>query len=509
MEEQQGLTERATTYKTSRRQRMIRRLVHSLVIVGWVATLAASAVCQQRTAKPVSEPRAGHQVVSTVPADLLAQLSGSLQELASKVSPAVVQVEVSGFGLSEKGDPKEAALIVRQHAIGAGVIVDADGYIMTNLHVVTGAQRIRVVLSLPTNTSDATSGLGNLRVLDAKLIGSQKETDLALLKINARNLPALRFNLEREPQPGELVFAVGSPEGLQNSVTMGVISSALRQPDPDNPMVYLQTDAPINPGNSGGPLVDVTGAVVGLNTFILTNNGGYQGLGFAIPARVVDFVYQSLRKYGHVYRTEIGAVVQTVTPTMAGGLGLTQDWGVVIADLVRRGPADSAGIEPGDIIVAIDGTPVPGLSGFVKALYLHPPDEILRVDALRGTQKLSFEIPAVRARDRIDQLADVADPVKNRIEPLGIFGLTLDRQLRSLLSDVRIGTGVIVVGQAQGFNSVDTGLRPGDVIHSLNRTPIESVEQLQSAVAQLKPDDAVVLRIERQGQFQYLAFEME
>jgi serine protease Do len=484
-------------------------MIQSLTKAGCVVILSASAVCQQRTAKPAAEPHADEQVVSHIPADMLAQLSDSLKELASKVSPAVVQIEVSGFGVSEKSDPKDTALIVRQHAIGSGVIVDPDGYIMTNLHVVAGAQRIRVVLPVPANTSEVSSGPGNMRVLDAKLIGSQKETDLALLKIDARDLPALRFNLEREPQPGELVFAIGSPEGLQNSVTMGVISSALRQPDPDNPMVYLQTDAPINPGNSGGPLVDVTGAVVGLNTFILTNNGGYQGLGFAIPARVVDFVYQSLRKYGRVYRTEFGAVVQTVTPTMAAGLGLTQDWGVIIADLVRRGPADSAGIKPGDIVVAIDGTPVLGLAGFVKALYLHSPDEILRVDALRGTQKLSFEIPAVRVRDRIDQLADVADPVKNRIERLGIFGVTLDRELRSLLSDVRIARGVVVVGQAQGFNSVDTGLRPGDVIHSLNRTLIESVEQLQSGVAQLKPGDAAVLRIERQGQFQYLAFEME
>ena len=488
---------------------MIRRVIHSLMIAGCAAGLSASAACQQRTAEPAAEPHAGQQSVSRVPADILAQLSGSLKELASKVSPAVVQIEVSGFGVSEKGDPRDAALIVRQHAIGSGVIVDSDGYIMTNLHVVAGAQRIRVMLAVPTSTPEAAPGPPSVQVLDAKLIGSQKETDLALLKINARNLPTLRFNLEREPQPGELVFAIGSPEGLQNSVSMGVISSALRQPDPDNPMVYLQTDAPINPGNSGGPLVDVTGAVVGLNTFILTNSGGYQGLGFAIPARVVDFVYQSLRKYGRVYRTEFGAVVQTVTPTMAEGLGLTQDWGVIIADLVRRGPADSAGIKPGDIVVAMDGNPVPGLFGFVKALYLHPPEKILTVDALRGTQKLSFQIPAVQARDRIDQLADLADPVKNRIERLGIFGLTLDRELRPLLLDARIARGVVVVGQAQGFNSVDTGLRPGDVIHSLNRTPIESVEQLQSAVAQLKAGDAAVLRIERQGQSQYLAFEME
>jgi serine protease Do len=290
---------------------------------------------------------------------------------------------------------------------------------------------------------------------------------------------------------------------------MGVISSAWRQLDPNNPMFYLQTDAPINPGNSGGPLVDVSGAIVGLNTLILSNGGGSEGLGFAIPARVVNFVYNSLRKYGHVYRTEIGVVAQTITPSMADGLGLTQNWGVIIADVIPHGPADAAGITPGDIIMAVDGYAVPGLSGFAAALYLHPPDEILTAEVLRGTEKLSIEISAMRARDRIDQLADLADPVKNRIEPLGIFALNLDPKLLPLLPDVRIAEGVVVIGQAPGFNSVDTGLQPGDVIHAINRTPIESVEQLQSVVAQLKSGDAAVLRIEHQGQFQYLAFEME
>ncbi|HVO63654.1 MAG TPA: trypsin-like peptidase domain-containing protein, partial [Terriglobales bacterium] len=442
------------------------------------------------------------------PINTLAQLSGSLQQLASKVSPAVVQIEVSGFGLSQDADRKQTALIVRHHAVGAGVIVDSDGYIMTNAHVVQGAQRIRVVLSVaPPSFGDVPSS-GKVQVLNAKVVGLQKDTDLALLKVQARNLPTLHFRLDKPAQPGELVFAVGSPEGLQNSVTMGVISSAWRQLDPDNPMFYLQTDAPINPGNSGGPLVDVSGAVVGLNTLILSNGGGSEGLGFAIPARVVDFVYKSLRKYGHVYRTEIGVVPQTITPTMADGLGLAQNWGVLIADVIPHGPADAAGIRPGDVILALDGYAVPGLSGFATALYLHPPDEVLTADVLRGTEKLSIEISAMRARDRIDQLADLADPVSNRIEPLGIFALNLDRKILPLLPDLRILEGVVVIGQAPGFNSVDTGLQPGDVIHALNRTPIESVEQLQSLVAQLKPGAAAVLRIERQGQFQYLAFEM-
>jgi serine protease Do len=489
---------------------MTRCWMRPLTIAICAATLIPNGVCQQRNAKPAAEVRAAHQMVSRVPTATLAQLSGELQQLASKVSPAVVQIEVTGFGAAEESGRKDAALIVRQHAIGAGVIVDPDGYIMTNAHVVEGAQRIRVVVMTagPAALFDVSNG-GKTQVLDANVIGLHKEADLALLKVKASNLPTLHFNLESEPRPGELVFAIGSPEGLQNSVTMGVISSVWRQSDPDNPMVYLQTDAPINPGNSGGPLVDVTGAVVGLNTFILSNGGGSEGLGFAIPAPIVNFVYQSLRRYGHVNHVAIGAVAQTITPAMAEGLGLAQHWGVVIADVTPHGPADAAGIKPEDIILAVDSHPMLDLHMFAAALYRHPLDQVVKVDVLRGTQRLSFNVPAIQAQDRMDQLADVADPVKSYSGRLGIFGLNFIGELRSLLPEVRIGSGVVVVGQAAGVNSVKTGLRTGDVIHSVNHMPIESVEQLNSTVAQLKPGAAAVLQIERQGQFQYLAFEME
>jgi len=488
---------------------MNRYMIRALMIAGCAATLIPIGVCQQPAAKAIGGTQPAHQVASRVPADMLAQLSGSLQQLASEVSPAVVQIEVTGIGQAEEQGRGDMALIVRQHTIGAGIIVHPDGYIMTNAHVVSGAHRIRVVLSAPPTELFDASGARKSQVLDAKIIGVNKEVDLALLKVEASNLPILRLDVERSPQPGELVFAVGSPGGLQSSVSMGVISSAMRQPDPDNPMVYLQTDAPINPGNSGGPLVDVTGAVVGLNTFIMSNSGGSEGLGFAIPARIVNFVYQSLRKYGHVYRAEIGVVAQTITPTMAKGLGLAQDWGVVLADVTPQGPADAAGLMCEDVILAIDGHPVLRLSEFAAALYIHPPDQVLKINASRGTRQLSVEVPAMRVRDRMDQLVEVADPIKSRVEQLGIFGLNFDGELHSLLPDMRIGIGVIVVGQAPGFNSVATGLRVGDVIHSVNRTSIGSLEQLKSAVAQLKPGDAAVLGIERKGQFQYLAFEME
>jgi serine protease Do len=197
-------------------------------------------------------------VKSRAPSEILTQFSDSLQQLASKVSPAVVQIEVTGFGTAEGHDREgsNTAVMVSQRAIGAGVIVDPDGYVMTNAHVVAGAQQIRLILPAVPATFFDISSIGKSQVLNAKLIGTQKDCDLALLKVEATNLPTLPFNLDHSPQLGELVFAVGSPEGLQSSVTMGVVSSAFRQPDPNNPMVYLQTDAPINPGNSGGPLVE-------------------------------------------------------------------------------------------------------------------------------------------------------------------------------------------------------------------------------------------------------------
>jgi serine protease Do len=274
-------------------------------------------------------------------------------------------------------------------------------------------------------------------------------------------------------------------------------------------MVYLQTDAPINPGNSGGPLVDVTGAIVGLNTFILSSSGGSQGLGFAIPAPIVNFVYQNLRKYGHVRHIEIGAFAQTITPTMADGLGLAQNWGVVLADVEPDGAAYAAGLRPGDVVLNMDGHRMLGLPGFAVTLYQHPIDQEVKIDVLRGTQRLSFNVAPILARDRMDELAGVANPIISRIGSLGILGVDLDSKVRSLLSDARLDTGVVVVGLDRESNLVDTGLETGDIIHALNRMPIASVEQLRSAAAQLKPEDSVVLHIEREGQLKYLAFEME
>jgi serine protease Do len=438
----------------------------------------------------------------------LLQLNNALEGLAARVSPAVVQILVTGYGPLHEENRTQTALIVRQHAVGSGVIVDSAGYIVTNAHVVEGAQRIRVALPLPSDTGRQVA-VGKRRILEARLLGVHKETDLALLKIDEKDLPTLALLTQERPRVGQLVFAIGSPEGLQNSVTMGVVSAVARQADPDKPLTYIQTDAPINPGNSGGPLVDMNGSVVGINTFILSTGGGSEGLGFAIPARIVDFVYHSLRKYGHVHRVEIGAVAQEITPTLADGLQLAQHWGVIVADVKPDGPAAAAGLQVQDIVLTADDRRIETLPALSSALYLHRLDQVLKLEILRGDQKKTLYVPAIEHRDQMDQLFDAADPEKNLIPRLGVLAIDLTNDLRSQIGPLRIASGVVVLGRAADLIMPDTGLQTGDVIHALNTTPITSMDTLRAAVLSLKNGDPVVLQVERTDGLTYLSFEME
>ena len=444
------------------------------------------------------------------PPQVLQQLNSAIQQLTARISPAVVQILVTGYGPLDESSRGQTALITREHAIGSGVIVDSDGYIMTNAHVVEGAQRIHV--AIPVSTADFPDQLvpaGKERIVDARIVGVHKDTDLALIKVDASGLPTLSLGTHRPVRQGQLVFAMGSPEGLENSVTMGVVSAVARQADPSRPMVYIQTDAPINPGNSGGPLVDSDGYVVGINTFILSQTGGSEGLGFAIPARIVFFVYESLRKYGHVHRIEIKAGAQTITTSLAKGLGLTQDWGVVVDDVIPGGPAEAAGLKIGDIVLKADDHPIGTLPTFTSILYLHPLDEVLKLEVLRGSEHKTLFIPVLEMKDPMDALPDLANPRDNLVSRLGILALDLTDELRALLSPLRNPSGVVVVARVADFLSSSTGLQAGDVIHSVNQTPIDSLRALRAALRQVKPHDPVVLQVERGGGLQWLAFDLE
>jgi serine protease Do len=470
----------------------------------------APAAAGSETAKSDTDKAKAAGTRPTEPPMVLQQLNSAIQQLTARISPAVVQILVTGYGASEESGRGQTALITREHAIGSGVIVDPNGYIMTNAHVVEGAQTIHVALPLPSvDSPDLLAPVGKQRVVEARLVGLHKDTDLALLKIDQTNLPTLSLGSRRPVHQGELVFAMGSPEGLENSVTMGVVSSVARQADPSRPMVYIQTDAPINPGNSGGPLVDSDGYVIGINTFILSEAGGSEGLGFAIPARVVRFVYESLRKYGHVHRIEVKAGAQTITDTLAKGLGLSQNWGVVIDDITPGGPADAGGLKIGDIVLRADGRSIGTLPAFTSALYLHPLDESLKLEILRGTERKTLFIAALEMKDPMDALPSLANARDNLISRLGILGLDLNDDLRSALGPLRNPAGVVVVARVADFLSSATGLQTGDVIHSVNRTPVDSLSSLRAALDQIKPHGPVVLQIERDSGFQWLAFDME
>jgi serine protease Do len=440
---------------------------------------------------------------------VLKQLNSALEGLVARVSPAVVQILVTGYGPVEESNRAHTALIARQHAVGSGVIVDPDGYIVTNAHVVEGAHRIRVVLPMPSLDFPQVEPVGKERILTAKLIGIHKESDLALLKVDQKNLPTLELGSARRVHQGQLVFAIGSPEGLQNSVTMGVVSAVGRQPDPDSPMVYLQTDAPINPGNSGGPLIDMDGYVLGINTMMLSEGGGSEGLGFAIPARIVRFVYQNLRKYGHVHRVEIGVIAQAITPSMVEGLGLSRSWGIIVSDVIPGGPAEAAGLKIGDIVLSADDRPIDTLPELAAAMYLHPLDEVMKLVVLRGGERKTLQVAANEHRDQMDKLMDAVDPDKSLVMRLGILAVDLNDQMRSLFSNVRISSGVVVIARAANLIGPETGLKTGDVIHSVNKTPVDSLDSLRAALNGLKPSSPVVLQVEREGQLQWLAFDME
>lgn len=290
-------------------------------------------------------PRAGSHL------DALQQLGASVESLVTRVSRSVVEVLVTTYepvGNRKSTDPEFGW----QRSLGSGVVIDADGYIVTNAHVVSNARSVQVVLrGAVTHDRPVRSG-GSGRRVDAQIVGLAREIDVALLKVDGP-LPALPMADYDALRQGALVFAFGSPEGLRDSVTMGVVSAVARQLEQDSPLVYVQTDAPINPGNSGGPLVNVNGELVGINTFILSELGGSQGLGFAIPSALLQIAYAKLRAYGHLHRGEVGVHLQAVSPALATGLGLSQDWGPLVSDVLPGSPAEAAGLKVQDIIVSV------------------------------------------------------------------------------------------------------------------------------------------------------------
>ena len=482
---------------------------HAFLLAVLVTSITGPLLAQESPSNlPAEKPGEGARK------DLLSQFNDSLQELTARVSPSIVQVQVTGYRATDEKNPDQAGVIGRQRSLGSGVVVDPDGYIITNAHVVKGAQSVRVVLT-PATAGDsqvrASLGLGeHSPPIEAKIVGIAPTIDLALLKIDQKNLPAIAFADYTKLKKGELVLAFGNPEGLENSVSMGVVSAVARQADPDVPSVYIQTDAPINPGNSGGPLINTSGQLVGINTFILTESGGSQGLGFAIPSSVVEFVYHELRKSGRVHRSVIGAVLQDITPDLAKGLSLGKQRGVVVADVIPDGPAEKAGLKIEDILLSLDGRPMGSVPLAEMIISTRSLDSTLKAEVLRGTEKITLTIPVMEQKNDVDQLGDLVDPQKDLVAKLGIFGVEINKDLSTQLEDLREPSGVIVAALAEeSLGGVEADLQPGDVIHALNGKKVESLNALREALKTIPVGSAGVLQVERDSKFMYVTFEMD
>jgi serine protease Do len=445
--------------------------------------------------------------------DPLHLLNDSVAALVQRVSQSVVQVLVTSYGPVQQTDRADTDLVIgRQRSMGSGVVIDAGGYIMTNAHVVANARRVEVVL--PGQGEDGAAAarlISHGRRIEASIIGIAKELDLALLKIDdaasPAPLPLADYDALRQ---GQLVFAFGSPEGLRNSVTMGVVSAVARQPDVDNPLVYVQTDAPINHGNSGGPLVDVDGRIVGINTFILSDAGGSGGPGFAIPSALVGMAYPKLRRYGHLHRGEVGILLQTITPALAGGLGLPQEWGAMISDVQPDSPAARAGLRMQDVVVSVDGEPISSVPRLAFHLFTRSAGDVVRFKVRRADGDFTTDVTVVERAHDFDRLTDHIDPQRSLVPQLGILGVDLNADTAMMTTALRTPSGVIVVGRTpDATDSPDTGLAAGDTIYAINGRPIASVAELRDAAGAIAPRSPVVLQIERNGQIVFLGFELD
>jgi len=458
--------------------------------------LAASAPCLAATSQATPK--------ST---DQLRLASGSIEALVQRVAQSVVQVVVSGYQPVDSNGRTDVAL-GRGRVIGSGMVIESPGYVLTNAHVVAGAERIQVIVE---GVGAQTLGHQTARIIEARLIGVSDELDLALLKIDADDIPVLRLADYDQVRQGELVFAFGSPDGLRNSVSMGMVSSVARQVTVDSPLVYVQTDASINPGNSGGPLVDASGEVVGINTFIQSLSGGSEGLGFALPSALIALAFPQLRDYGHLHRGLIGLTVQSVTSLIASGLRLPAGATLIAANVAAGSPADDAGLRAGDVINAIDGTAVAKLTLaqlYVRLYGLHA-GQTIKIDAQRGDDPMTFSATAVETPHVCDRQA-LLDVRTALIEPLGILAAARDTsQDASSSDDGPVEPGVVVSARVETGHPPDVSLERGDVIRAVNGATVATPAALRSAVERVPVRGAVVLQVERDGRLGYVAFERE
>lgn len=440
----------------------------------------------------------------------LSRWTEALESVSHRVAPSVVRIFVSRHLLPLIVGNSSSSL-TPEHSSGSGVIVSEDGYVVTNAHVVQNARRIQLLLAA---TLDETGPRESIlkpsgRLIPAKIVGIDRETDLAVLKIEEEKLPFLEFGDSDELRQGQIVLAFGSPLGLENSVSLGVVSSVARQLQAEDPMIYIQTDAPINPGNSGGPLVDIAGRIIGINTLIFSQSGGNEGIGFAAPSNIVTHVYEEIREVGRVRRGHLGIKVQTITPILSAGLDLTRNWGVVVADVPPGGPASLGGLKTGDLILTLDGRVMENARQFEVNVYSRRPGDLVTLEVLRDSTSIKIQTPVMERPNDLEQFIERSNSEQSLVPQIGIRGVDVTAQNAQLLPSPRKLGGVLVTALSSDASSWNSSLLPGDIIYEVNHGEVINLSSLRSAIMELKPGDPVVIQVQRQGELMYVSFQFD
>ena len=485
-----------------------RRVLVALAAVAMVLSLTA-----YEFEKPVSAavPAAAVAPLDDSSVSALVALDNAMEALAARVTPAIENVTVTAKNGGDQKNPADDAdndgndsnglqqffgkQFGRQfgqqmrprpqieHGLGSGVIISPDGYIVTNNHVIDGAVDIRVTMT-------------DRRILSAKLIGADPLTDLAVIKIDGSNLPSAPLGDSTQLHPGQTVLAFGNPLGFRFTVTRGIVS-ALNRPNPyaadrRSPGQFIQTDAAINPGNSGGPLVNAHGEVIGINTFLVSETGGFSGMGFAIPAQIVKPTVDTLIKYGKVSHGYIGIGISDVTPEEAKFFHVNDASGAVVTQVEPNSPGAKAGLKVGDVIVEINGKTVSDAGALQVEVGQKQPGTTLRLKALREGKSVDVPVTleAMGKSDRDNESADAAHG-KPRWG-IGLADLTPDvRQQIQASDDVQ---GAVIEQVTPGSAADNAGLQRGEVITEVNRQPVHSAADVQKALSSVAKDsDAMVL----------------
>lgn len=453
-----------------------------LLAVGTATGLSAPALLQSAAVQTSAPATAGDASLAAPPSAIPLMTAPNYRAIVARNQAAVVGITTAGpintassqefnFGDSNGQDDNPLSQFFRgmpmpkrhgvQHAQGSGFIISSDGLVLTNAHVVEGAKEVTVKLS-------------DHREYKAKVLGADKSSDIAVLKIDARDLPSVRIGNSDELGVGDYVLAIGEPFGLEETATAGIVSAKGRSLPGDGYVPFIQTDAAVNPGNSGGPLFDAGGAVVGINAQIYTNSGGYQGVSFAIPINLAVSVKDQIVKTGKVAHSRLGVEVQTLDQSLADSFKLKTPNGALVAKVVPDSAAAQAGIKVGDVILKFDGSPIVDAGQLSARVGVAAPGDKATLEIWRDGKTLTLTATIGNA----SQLAS-SDEGSSAAEPARL-GLAL----RPLNPEERQQAGVsggLVVEEAQG-SAAEAGIQPGDVVLSVDGTPVQSVAQLRKMV---------------------------